>query len=208
MDDHRFAAALTDAELDAALDGELEAALSVDPSPEFAARVRTRVQRERDAAASSWRWGIAAAVAVVAMIALVVAMSRPDRARIAQDENAARRQPAAARTAPDLGPGPVAQDSTASEALKSVPTRVLGTSGGRRSRPSAVVREPELLIAADEARALRQLFSNVRRGLVDLSSLQESPPATAALQPPSEISFSPITFEPIAAEAAEEGERQ
>ena len=76
----------------------------------------------------------------------------------------------------------------------------------RRARSDC--RVPELLIAADEARALRQLFSNVRNGLVDLSSLQEGAPATAALQPPGDISFPPITFEPIALEAAEEGERQ
>ena len=60
MDDHRSADALTEA----ALDRDLEAALTVDPSPEFVARVRTSVQRERDAASSRWRWPIAAAVAL------------------------------------------------------------------------------------------------------------------------------------------------
>ena len=204
MDDRRSAAALTDA----ALDRDLEAALTVDPSPEFVARVRTRVQRERDAASSPWRWRIAAAVAVAAMMALVVARSRQDRARIAQDENPARRPPAVAQAAPDPHLGPVAEDNTAGEAYAPAPTRAFRTSAARRSRPNAVVSEPELLIAADEARALRQLFSNARRGLVDLSSLQEGAPATAALQPPSDISFPPITFEPIAPGAAEEGERQ
>ena len=47
MDDRRSADAL----IDAALDRELEAALAVDPSPEFTARVRTRVRSEL---AASW----------------------------------------------------------------------------------------------------------------------------------------------------------
>ena len=54
-------------------------------------------------------------------------------------------------------------------------------------------------------RGLR-VFADVRQGLVDLSSLQQVP-ATAALQPPIAIAFPPITFEPIAAETAEEGAR-
>jgi hypothetical protein len=65
-----------------------------------------------------------------------------------------------------------------------------------------------VIVAAGEARALRRLFADVRKGLIDLSSLQESAPATAALQPPGEIAFPPITFEAIAPESAEEGERQ
>jgi hypothetical protein len=76
------------------------------------------------------------------------------------------------------------------------------------TRRNAPRNEPELLISAGEARALRRLFADVRNGLIDLSSLQEGEPATAALQPPSDIAFPPITFEPIASETAEEGERQ
>jgi hypothetical protein len=203
MDDHRSADALTDV----ALDRELEAALAVDSSPEFVARVRMRVQRERDAASSPWPWRIAAAIAFVAVIALVVGMSRQDR-RVARDESLAQRQPTVAPGAQDVGPGPVAQGSAAGQAFTPAPPAASRKSAGKRRRPGAAVSEPELLIAADEARALRQLFANVRKGRIDLSSLQEGAPATAALQAPSVIAFSPITFEPIAPEPVEEGARQ
>jgi hypothetical protein len=203
MDDHRSADALTDV----ALNRDLEAALAVEPSPEFAARLRTRIQRERDAAPSPWRWQMAAAVACVAITALVIGTSKLDRVRVARDDRPARRQlPVAPR---ELEPGPraVAKATMAGEAFGPAPTTRSRTAV-RRSRRSAAVGEPQLLIAADEARALRQLFSSVQKGLVDLSSLPEVAPAFAALQPLDDISFPPITFEPIMPEAVGEGERQ
>jgi hypothetical protein len=196
MDDYGSIDALTDA----ALDRDLEAALAVDPSPEFAARVRTRVQGERDASWSPWRWGVAAAAgAVVVIVAVVVGTSRPNRlSQIARDAPVAQNVSAARGVSPELN-APVAQD--------------LGPAQKRAApaRRNASRNEPEVIISAGEARALRRLFADVRKGLIDLSSLQEGPPATAALQPPGEIAFPPITFEPIAtatAESNEEGERQ
>ena len=204
MDDHESADALTDA----ALERDLEAALAVDPSPEFVAGVRMRVQSELDAAPSPWRWRIMAAAACVAIIALVVGTSRQDRARVAREESTVRRPATVTSGGQDTRPGPVAQDSTAGQAFRPALTTAFRKSTGRRSRPRAAVGEPELLIAAGEARALRQLFSNARTAPIDLPSLQEAAPAIAALQPPSEIAFPPITFEPIGPAPAEEGDRQ
>ena len=148
-----------------------------------------------------------AAAACAAIIAVVVGISRQDRARVAREESTVQRQATVAPEAQDTRPGPVAQDSTVGQALRPVPTTELRKSAGGRSRPRAAAGEPELLIAAGEARALRQLFSNVRKGPIVLSSLQEAAPAIAALQPPSDIAFPPITFEPIAMDT-EQGERQ
>ena len=175
---------------------------------EFGARVLRRVQRERTAASSPWRWPIAATVAFVAIAALVVALSRQDRAPVARDESLARQEPTAAPGTQDIGPGPVAPAGTAGQPFRPAPPAAFRKSAHPGGGPGAAVSGPELLIAADEARALRQLFSSVQKGLIDLSSLPEVAPATAALQPPSAITFPPITFEPIAPAALEEGERQ
>jgi hypothetical protein len=207
MDDHRSGDALTDT----VLDRELEAALAVDPSPEFEARVLRQVQRERVAAWSTWRWPIAAAVAFVSVIVLGIVLSKHDGAQVVRDESPARRQPTVDSAAQHVGRDPIAQISTAGHAVKPPPTLASRKSAPRQSRPATAASGPELpelLIAADEARALKQLFSNVQKGLVDLSSLRDIASATTALQPPAAIAFPPITFESIVLDAAEEGERQ
>jgi negative regulator of sigma E activity len=194
MDDHRSADALTDA----TLDRDLESVLAVDPSPGFVTRVRTRVQSERDASWSALQWGfVAAAAAIAVVVAVVVGTSRPNRSQIAQEAPVVQKAPVAHEppVAQDFSPAPTA------------PKRAVATS----TRQSVSRHEPDVIFAADEARALRRLFADVRKGLIDLSSLQEGAAATEALQPPGEIAFPPITFEPIAiatAESAEEGERQ
>jgi hypothetical protein len=195
MDDRRSADALIDADLDR----ELEAAVAVNPSPEFAARVRMRVRSERAAFWPALSWWVAAAGAVV--VAVVVGWPRPNLSPATQDPP----------VAPDFRPAPQRapiQDAAAAAAVSPAPERPApGKTAATSIRRSASPDQPELLIAAGEARALQQLFAGVRQGLVDLSSLQPVP-ASAALQPPSVIAFQPITFEPIAAETAEEGARQ
>ena len=213
MDDRRPTDALTDA----ALDREIETALAVDPSPEFVAQVQTRVQSEREASWSPWHWGFAAATAFVVMLVVVVGPWRPSRSLVvpvAQDFSSARQDAQVAQKAPAAQAVPAAQDAPVAQgapvaqdfspAPGPAPRKAVRTS----ARRSASVNEPEVIIAAAEGRALRRLFADVRNGLIDLSSLQEAPPATASLQPPIEIVFQPITFEPIASETAEEGERQ
>jgi hypothetical protein len=225
MDDHRSADALTDE-----LDRDLEAALAVDPSSGFVTRVRARVQSERDVRWSPFQWRFApAAVAIVVVAAVVLGMSWPNRSQIAQkgpvaQEAAVAQNASGTQTAPVVPESPVAQDpSTARpeparprvdrEGVEGRALRAGFSPAPKRAvasptRRSASRNDPEVIIAAGEARALRRLFADVRNGLIDLSSLQEGAPASAALQPPSDIAFPPITFEPIAVETAEEGERQ
>jgi hypothetical protein len=57
-----------------ALDRELSELLAVDPSPEFAARVRTRIDQQ-PAAPFAWRWWLGAALVSAAVIAIAVAAS-------------------------------------------------------------------------------------------------------------------------------------
>jgi len=63
----------TDPLNDAALEREVEALLLVQPSPEFVARVRSRVADESMSSGWGWRWPIAAA-AVTATVAVVGVM--------------------------------------------------------------------------------------------------------------------------------------
>jgi hypothetical protein len=58
---------------DAALEQEVEALLSVQPSSDFVARVRSRVAGESMSGGWGWRWPIAAAATTVA-VAVVAAM--------------------------------------------------------------------------------------------------------------------------------------
>ena len=65
---------------DAALEREIERALAVDPSPEFVARVRTRIAEEPSRVSRGFGWlfaGVTAAAVAAGVVALV--MLRPDR---------------------------------------------------------------------------------------------------------------------------------
>ncbi len=59
------------------IDDEIKDALNVDPSPEFLARVRTRIANEP--APPAWRgsWTLAAAGAMAAVVVVAVIVSRP-----------------------------------------------------------------------------------------------------------------------------------
>jgi hypothetical protein len=61
------------------IDDELKDALRVDPSPEFLARVRTRIANEPQPSAWRWSWKYAAAGALAAAIVVAVIVSRPAR---------------------------------------------------------------------------------------------------------------------------------
>jgi hypothetical protein len=65
-----------DALNDMALEQEVEALLSVEPSPDFGARVRSRVATEAASSGWGWRWPIAAVATAMALIVVVVALWR------------------------------------------------------------------------------------------------------------------------------------
>ena len=59
------------------IDDEIKDALNVDPSPEFLARVRTRIAKEPAPAAWRGSWTLAAAGAMAAVVVVAVIVSRP-----------------------------------------------------------------------------------------------------------------------------------
>ena len=210
------------ASTDAALEREIDAALAVDSSPEFLARVRTRIAAEPEP--STWRlsWTLAAAGAMVATFVMVVAVARVDRARSSApaSRSATPEKPsvnASASVAPPIDP----RGAPALIAAPQSPPSTLGVStavpvSNRRVRSVAVrAKEPDVLVSPDEAAGLRRLIAIVRDGRVDLiAALGESTRATRALQPQNEIvvepiaAFVPITLEPLGPLSHDEGVRQ
>jgi hypothetical protein len=186
------------------IDKEIREALDVDPSPEFLARVRTRIAAEPAPSTWRWSWGVAAACALAASAVLVTVVPRPHGAR-----------PVTAVAAP---PSAIAERSSAA----AVST---GEGGTRKSlvgpRPiravtqhakSATVRipesEPELLIDQGEMRTLRRLIEGVRVGRIDLTAARNSKShAPAELEPVADIVIAPLTIDPIAPVAGAEGVR-
>jgi hypothetical protein len=115
MADRRAAQGLTlsrrrgdDAEAaDAGLDREIEAALAIEPSPEFVARVRTRIASE-PAPASWWqlRWPVIATALAAAAVVMIVAFSwrpsAPEQVAARSGADVVLTEPAREPTAPQV----------------------------------------------------------------------------------------------------------
>jgi len=177
------------------IDGEIRATLAVDPSPEFVARVRTRIASEPPRATSSLSWKFVAAGALAATIAIVV-VSRPEGKPTPVTQ---------ARRAEDIQLAP----SVAIEQPGHAPAAFPVVSGPGRMRAAAIRPEPEILLDPAETRALRRLITGTRAGTLDLSaSLQATAPAAMDMPPLIEITIPLITIDPITSQAGEEGARQ
>jgi hypothetical protein len=183
---------------DAALDRELDAALNVDPSPEFQARVRLRVAR--DEAATGWRfeWRLAGVMAAVATLALAVITLWP-AAQPSVPRAAVTAVPAVAEATTSERPVPpsVALPTTpriAGPGLQASPAEAPPT---RLTALAPIVLPlPEVLVSADEVRAYEMLFAIVRP--------EPSPPAARAGDTgPSEtveledLAIVPLRIEPL-----------
>jgi hypothetical protein len=217
MDADRRDEALTGPELDR----EIREALAVNPSPEFVARVRTRIASE-PARRTSWlSWQSAAVVAIAAVIAIAVVVSRP---RKLAPVVPADRTPLQARTvapfsqivfvASDLSRTRFAVASgfgrtmTRSAKAFALQRREIARSAGAlltvRLKPDAT----EVLLDPAETRALQRLIAGTRDGTIDLSaSLQATTPAAMDLAPLSEIVIPFLTIDPITPQPGEEGVR-
>ena len=204
MDAARSGQAMTDT----AIDREIQAALVVDPSPEFLARVRTRIATE-PARATLWlSWNFVAAVALATAIVAAAVVSRPDRKAmpVAQAPRAEdiRLPPPTAIEQPGHAPAPIPVASGPS--TSSGPSRAPSRNGMRR-KAARVRAEPELLLDPAETRALRRLIAGTREGTLDLSpSLQATTPTGMDLPPIDAIAIAPLTIDPLTP-SGEEGVR-
>jgi hypothetical protein len=182
---------------DAALERDIEQALAVDPSPEFVARVRTRIAEEPSPASRRFGWlfaGVAAATVAAGVVALV--MLRPDQ----------RVKPAT---------GLLISRSLTSPVVVPVLSQGLGrerrttnleprTSNDERRTSNDERFLPQPLFDPRETMALQRLIAGVRDARVDLAPLLKEPPM--APQPLDELVIAPITIEPLVPGGVE-GER-
>lgn len=169
--------------------GELRRALGVDPSPEFLARVRSRIEEEPASRGRGLSWVVAPAVFAIALVVIVAVWPRPQTQTVSSTP-ALLTARTIGSTTPVSYPR-VAHDSTPSNA-KPTPRTMSVVAGAR---------EPEMLIAADEAEALRRLILDVREGRIHLS------PSLAAEPFADDIAIEPITINPIPPLAGDEGAR-
>ena len=196
MDAERRGSEMTDR----ALDRELQSILAVDPSPEFAARVRTRIASEPQRSAAWSMWMFAAAATAVVAIAVVVSRGVPREGAAASKPLASRVLTPMAFAVSDINrglmlphalPGPAPQ--AASLAATAMPQRAAD----------------EILVDPREAAAIRALIRRVRTGGIDLAPvLNASTPTAMELAPVVEITILDIAIDPIAPAPGAEGVRQ
>jgi hypothetical protein len=188
---------------DASLDREIESMLAVEPSPEFLARVRTRVAEEPEP--SRWRgaWMFATAGAVA--VAIVAVMVWPSR-ESAPSSSAPTDVPRIAKgvvetiTPPPSSPGPPLRRTQPAMArtirLAAAPERGID------------IDLPEVVVAENEVRTFASLVASSRQSGFDVAV-----PTAPDLDRPLEIkelpAVEPIEIEPIVKLAVlqTEGER-
>jgi hypothetical protein len=151
----------------AELEEELRQTLSVEPSPDFARKVRTRIREgrlERDW--QVWRWAAAAAC----LLALVMGWRITTRTPEMSSADSAR-----ARTGTDVQLAAVRAPGQLTE--KAIATRREPVGVASRKRDVA---EPEIIVPEDNARALAHLLTLARTGSITEERLT---PVVAAASP-------------------------
>ena len=177
---------------DASLDREIERLFTIEPSPAFVARVRTRIAEEPRPSARSFGWlftGVAAAAVAASVAALVVL--HPDR----------RIEPASHVLVSRLLISPV---------VVSTPNLERRSSNLEPRTPNLEPRTSNLerpdsspLFDPRETMALQRLIAGVRYARIDLTPLLQEAP----MPPPvDELVIPPLTIEPLAPSGVE-GER-
>ena len=187
MDGHKHGALSDDV-----LEREIEAALGVDPSPEFLPRVRARIASERVHEgwmwSSPWRWaGVATTVVAITVVAVWTLREPAPAPRETQVLDMAAGNAAAASSRP-----------ASTESPAPIPVRAVRKV--RRQGPPATIAPLHVVVSADEAVGLRQLVAAIATRqikAVDIPTLDvESTPLP--LPPLEEIVLEPIKLSPLA----------
>jgi hypothetical protein len=205
MDGHK------DTLTDEALAREIESALTVEPSPQFVAKVRERVAREPLAAANviSWRLWLAGAAVMAGAVAVVVwigggppAMSTPDSAR-----STARPAPRLEATAPPSEP---AEQVVAPHPVVATPVRRSARRAVARREPKEEatneVALPQVLIPENEKRGFELLVTELR----NTTHAAAVAAATRDLITPGPpwLEIAPMIIEPLRDVSSAQGEAQ
>lgn len=200
---------------DEILDREIAAALDVQPSPEFVARVRARVAAEpagggwgarllftsgrpRRLGGTEVMWSSAAAAVVVAVVAVWMTRHVPETPASQVAEAPSVERPAAVR-------GPVESAAVGHDLDEAKPPDrgVVRNTSTRKSRALPLPAlgkarsEPEVLISQEEAAALRRLFAASQRGRVDPAVFLQLDEMAEAIAPIEELVLEPISTRPL-----------
>jgi hypothetical protein len=183
----------TDPLNDAALEQEIEALLSVQPSPDFAARVRSRVAEEPVSSGWGWRWRIAAVTTAVVLTSIAVAW-RSQSSMPSVDSSSNRSEGRTIVRAPVTPPARGARAAVPERQNQLAQSRqVTSRSRAARSdrRPSEATHDAE---GVDEE-AFDRLLATIRRPDV-VFDLNSNPPGPPWLET-STITIDPIVIKPV-----------
>jgi hypothetical protein len=181
------------------IDEEIRDALKVEPSPEFLARVRTRIASEPAPSAWRWSWTVAAGGALAAAAIVAVIWSPIERRPGPGPGSQAK--PSAGAAGPE-GPA-LHENSVVSGFSRTVPRNASDTTV--RLKPDTT--ESALLFDHSEMRALQALIAAARNGVTLTPAAAAVPPAPMELEPVTDIVIAPITIDPIAPLSGAEGVR-
>jgi len=179
---------------DSALDRELTETLGIQPSPEFLARVRTRVAAEP--ARAPWRL-VFEPLAPVAIVGIVLALVVP---KLMRDEPIPTvNPPRMANVVPDIPRAVAAVVIVRDGDRRTVP-------GQRASARTTPLRLSPVLVAEDERRAFELFVAAVGQGHVPEAAIE---PAVNGREM-AELSIAPLVITPLPplARAGQEGEGQ
>jgi len=164
------------------VDRELKAALSVSPSPDFAARVLQRVEADRPShRLAQYAW-LAAAASLVIAAGVFYALNRTP---------AVSGPPAPQIVEHPAPPVEVPRPEAPARRDTSEPPRVQTV---RASRTAPRAAEPEVLVPPNQMEAVRRLVRAVNEG-----RLVEPPaePLPGPMAPPPAVGVTPLVVEPI-----------
>jgi hypothetical protein len=183
---------------DETLEKDIEAAVCVDPSPEFLPRIRERIATERVREGWLWsgsrRW--AGAAAVVTAVAVIAVWTLRDPSRAPREAHITDTPPVESIT-PSVEPALPAPALVASSAESQKPVSAPVVHTSRLTRTPAVVKRPEVLISLDEAVALRQLIVAIAARQVQATDIPQLAAGSAPLPTIEEIVLEPIELSPI-----------
>lgn len=202
--------------------GDLQRELSVTPSPDFAARVRARVDRETSRAWSPLRWFLGSFALASAAVVMFMISNRPESTPVHPSGAVAAYQPSSAVPAIEPTPAP-SVPATPRPVRRTARTRtpVRATSQGLVSAdlvsgdPMAVdptkadpaVRTIEVIVPPDQAIALRQLLIGMRVGRSGAPPPGSPPSAFDPLPDMPPIAIAPIRIQALPGSVSGGGRR-
>jgi hypothetical protein len=217
------------------LQRELEALLRVRPSSALAARVRAEIARGPKPAVRWWQpwparaWAVGLVAACLALMVMnwgpITPLFRSSQPRATGSSSTAVHSPLPASSSPRRAAAQPRAEASVARAVSAGATGSIekGATAARpratraplqRSRRAPTPRsEPEVLVAADEARALRALVAGGREESVQIAAI-DRPPVEAfsgtawSVRPMEPIVLTPIRFDPVPRVGGEEGVQQ